>query len=113
MGHSVNGRNLCAIIAGYMVVKQLLNLILGFSFMNIVWLVISAGLGFMLISSKKYMNIVTAVYLVVIVLVNLKGNLENFGFNSSLIYLAEAVLDVVCAWQLAANKDIRQFFDHG
>lgn len=113
MGHSVNGRNLCGIISAYMIVKQILNLIIGFSFMNIVWLAVAVALAFCLVTSKKFMNIVTAVFLVVIVLVNIKGNIQGLGFNKNLIYLAEAVIDVICAFQLVANKDIREFFNHG
>ncbi len=113
MGHSVNGRNLCGIIAGYMVLKQILNLILGFGLANIFGLVLACVLGYLLISSKKFMNIVTAVFLVVTVLLNIKGNIQGLGFNKNLIYLAEAVIDVICAFQLVANKDIREFFNHG
>lgn len=113
MGHSVNGRNLCGLIAGYMVIKQILNLVLGFGFMNIVWLLAAAVLGFCLITSIKKMNIVTAVFLIVMVLVHIKDNLSGIGFNKNLIYIAEAVIDVICAFQLLVNKDIREFFNHG
>ena len=112
MGHSVNGRNLCGLIAGYMVIKSILNLILGFSFMNILMLAISVALGFCLIISLKYMNIVTAVFLVVMVLIHIKDNISGIGFNKNLIYLAEAVIDVICAFRLVASEDIREYFNH-
>ncbi|MBR6872241.1 MAG: hypothetical protein IKN17_01900 [Ruminococcus sp.] len=112
MGHSVNGRNLCGLIAVYMVIKGILNLILGFGFMNILMLAISVGLGFSLIISLRYMNYVTAVFLAVNVVINLKDNISNIGFNVHLVYLVEAVIDVVCAFKLVADADIREHFNH-
>ncbi len=113
MGHSVNGRNLCGLIAGYMLIKGILNLILGFSFMNILILAVSVGLSFGMISSVKHLNKVTALFLAVMVVLNIKDNISNIGFNVHLVYLAEAVIDVFCAFQLVANQDIREFFNHG
>lgn len=107
MGNSENGKKLCGIIAGYMVVKQLLNLILGFGLMNIVWLLVAAALGFCLISSKKYMNYVTAAFLAVIVLIHIKDNISG----GQVLYLIEALIDVVCAVLLCVNKDIKQYFE--
>ncbi|MBR1384440.1 MAG: hypothetical protein IJ555_11635 [Ruminococcus sp.] len=112
MGHSVNGRNLCGLIGGYMIIKSILNLILSFGFANILMLAISAGLCFGLIISFKYMNYITAAFLIIMVLVNIKGNISNFGLNVHLVYLAEAVIDVICAWQLITNEDIKEFFNH-
>lgn len=108
MGNSENGKNLCGVIAGYIVIKQLLNLILGFGFMNIIWLLVAAALGYCLITSKKYMNIATAVFLAVMVLVHIKDNISG----GQVLYLIEAVIDVVCAAALVINKDIKQYFEH-
>ncbi len=113
MGHSVNGRNLCGIIAGYMVIKCILNLFLNFGFSNILMLAVSAGLGFGMLISFKYMNYVTAAFLAVMVLIHIKDNLSNIGFNVHLVYIAEGIADLFCAFQLVVNKDIREFFNHG
>lgn len=112
MGHSVNGRNLCGLIGGYMILKGILNLILGFGFTNIIMLAVSAGLAFGLIISFKYMNFVTAGFLIGMVIAHLKDNISNIGLNVHLLYIAEAVIDVICAFKLVADKDIREHFNH-
>ena len=112
MGHSVNGRNLCGLIAGYMVIKGILNLILSFGFTNILILAISAGLGFGLIISFKYMNFITAGFLVGMVVAHIKDNISNIGLNIHILYLVEAVIDVICAYKLVADQDIREHFKH-
>ena len=112
MGHSINGRNICGLIAVYMVIKSILNLILGFGFTNILMLAVSIGLGFSLIIALKYMNYVTALFLVVMVIVHIKDNITNIGFNVHIVYLVEALIDVVCAIKLVADQDIREHFNH-
>lgn len=112
MGHSVNGRNLCGLIGGYMILKGIINLILGFGFTNILMLAVSVGLTVGLLISFKFMNYVTAGFLAVMVLVHIKDNISNIGLNIHLLYLAEAVIDVICAFKLVADSDIREFFNH-
>lgn len=110
MGHSINGRNLCGIIGGYMVLKGIVNLILDFGFSNILMIAVSAGLAFGLIIGFKYMNFITAGFLVAMVLAHIMDNIKNIGLNSHLLYLAEAVIDVVCAYKLITNIDIKEHF---
>lgn len=110
MGHSVNGRNLCGIIGGYMVIKGVVNLILSFGFTNILMLAVSAGLAFGLIIGFKFMNFVTAGFLAAMVVAHIADNIRNIGFNAHLLYLAEAVIDVVCAYKLLTNIDIKEHF---
>ncbi|SDB12690.1 hypothetical protein SAMN02910317_00592 [Ruminococcaceae bacterium FB2012] len=112
MGHSVNGRNLCGLIAGYMVIKGILNLILGFSGFNVMMLAVSAGLGFGMLIRFRYMNYITAAFLFVMVVIHIKDNITNIGLNVHIVYLIEAVIDVVCAFKLVADRDIREWFDH-
>ena len=45
MGNRENGKTICMVIGAYMVVKGLLNLVLGFGLGNIVTLVVSAALA--------------------------------------------------------------------
>ena len=112
MGHSVNGRNLCGLIAGYMVIKGILNLILGFSGFNVMMLAVSAGLGFGMLIRLRFMNYITAAFLFVMVVIHIKDNITNIGLNVHIVYLVEAVIDVVCAFKLVADRDIREWFDH-
>lgn len=106
MGHSVNGRNLCGIIGGWLVVKGIINLIVGFSFGNIITLLISAALAYLLISGKPFMNYVTAVIVAAVVIAHIFTNIKN-GY---VLYIIEAIIDVVCVIQLLVNKDIKEHF---
>ena len=110
MGHSVNGRNLCGLIAGYMVIKGILNLILDFSGTNVMMLAVSVGLGFGMLIAFKFMNYITAAFLFVMVVIHIKDNITNIGWNVHIVYLVEAVIDVVCAYKLVASEDIREWF---
>lgn len=106
MGHSVNGRNLTAIISGWLILKSLLNLFLGFSLSNFITLAVALALGYLLITAKPYMNYVTAVLVAIPVVTNLWSNITGFH----LLYLAEAVVDIICIIALFLNKDIKEFF---
>ncbi len=113
MGHSVNGRNLCGLIAGYMIIKSIVNIVLDHGFTNILMLAVSIGLGVCMLSRLKFMNYITAAVLAVMVIVHLKDNISNFGVNRHLIYLGEGVIDLICAYRLVADEDIKEFFRHG
>ena len=106
MGHSVNGRNLIGLCGVYFVIKGILNLVLGFSFSNIVILVVFAALAYFMLQKKPMTNYITAVLLVAIVLIHIKDNIKGF----QVLYLAEAAIDCVCAFTLVANKDVREYF---
>ena len=54
-----------SLIGAYMIVKGIVNLILGFSVGNIVTLLISGVLAFLIIKGVPYMNYVTGAYLAV------------------------------------------------
>ncbi|MBR1749539.1 MAG: hypothetical protein IJ740_01475 [Ruminococcus sp.] len=106
MGHQVNGRNLVGLAGLWFIVKGVLNLILGFSFTNIVTLAVFVFLAYLMLQKKPTINIVTAIALVAIVLIHIKDNIVNFR----ILYLAEAAVDVVVAYILVFNKDVREFF---
>lgn len=110
MGHSINGRNLCGMIGGYMIIKGVVNLILNFGFTNVLMLAVSAGLAFGLIIGFKFMNFITAGFLVGMVLTHIVDNIKNIGLNVHLLYIAEAVIDVICAYKLLTNIDIKEHF---
>lgn len=106
MGHSVNGRNLVGIISGWLVIKGILNLILGFGVGNIIILAVTVALCYFMLNGTKYMNYVAAVLIAAVVLKNLWYNIKNV----EILYLIEAVIDAVCVVQLVANKDIKEHF---
>ena len=95
-----------AAIACWMVLKSLLNLIIGFSGYNVFMLAVSAGLGYTLIKGLPYMNIVTAVLLGFVAVSHLWDNLTN----ARLLYLAEAVFDALCVVTLVLPKQMREHF---
>ena len=74
----------------YLIVKSVLNLILGFSGANIVMLILAVAA------------------LVLMFLINLGGNLSNLG--SQWIYLLEGLLDVGAAAVLVFEKNVKAFF---
>lgn len=106
MGHSVNGRNLVGMISGWMVIKGVLNLILGFGIGNIITLLVSIALGYLMLKSTPFMNYVTAILLFGVVIANIKNNIVNF----EILYLIEAAVDVACGITLFVNKDVKEFF---
>ncbi len=108
MGHSVNGRNLVGVISVWLVIKGILNLILGFGIGNIITLVVTVALCYFMINGTKYMNYVAAVLIAAVVLKNLGNNIKNV----EILYLVEAVIDVICVVQLVVNKDIKEHFKH-
>ena len=105
MGHEVNGRNLIGVIGLWFVIKGVLNLVLGFSFVNVVTLVVFLVLIYLCLQKKQAVNIITAVALVAIVLIHIKDNIVNFR----ILYLIEAAVDVGCAYILVLNKDVREY----
>ena len=95
-----------AAVACWMVLKGLLNLLLGFSAYNAVMLAVSAGLGYALIKGLPYMNIVTALLLGFVAVSHLWDNLAN----ARLLYLAEAAFDMLCVVTLVLPKQMREHF---
>ena len=83
----------------YLIVKSVLNLILGFSGANIVVL---------MLGRIPYIQYIVAVWLVLMFLINLGGNLSNLG--SQWIYLLEGLLDVGAAAVLVFEKNVKAFF---
>lgn len=106
MGDSSKGRTLATGIGIYMIVKSLINLVLGFSVSNLGTLVINGILGYAVMSGRKYYNIIVGAFLAVIALLHLKGNIDGRQW----LYLAEGIADIACAAALVISKDIRSYF---
>ena len=97
-----NGKKMITVVGAYMILKGILNLILGFSASNLV------SLLFAMLKRIPYSQYVTAIFLALIFLVNLPANLSNLGSNW--IYLVEGLLDVGAAAILAFHKDVKDYF---
>ncbi len=102
-----SGKTLCTAIGGYMVIKNIINLVLGFSLMNVVWLAVNIALAVGLAAGKKPLNLVTGVFLALMFLMNVKANIEGRQW----FYLGEGIIDAVCAAALFINKDIKSYFE--
>ena len=106
MNHiDTNGKTVVTIVGAWMVLKSVVNLLLGFSLSNVVSLVVAFLLAGILIAGVKYTNYIVAFILAVVVLKNLGYNLTNLQF----LYLAEAVVDVVCILGLVLNKNVKEY----
>ena len=103
-----NGKKMITVVGAYMILKCILNLILGFSANNVVSLLFAAVLIFAMLKRIPYSQYVTAIFLALIFLVNLPANLSNLGSNW--IYLVEGLLDVGAAAILSFHKDVKDYF---
>lgn len=102
----MSGKTIVTGVSVWIAVKSLLNLILGFSFGNLITLVVAIGLAILLMANVPYMNYVAAVLLGIVVLKNLPYNIMNL----QILYLLEAVVDVISVIMLVAIKDVRELF---
>ncbi|MGN0435484.1 MAG: hypothetical protein ACI4D8_02505 [Wujia sp.] len=101
------GKQMATAIGAWLVIKGLLNLILGFSLGNLLTLVISVVLAALLIIGTPYLNYITAGITAIVVLVNLPYNLSHF----QIIYLLEAVIDIIAIVLLVSNADLKKHFE--
>lgn len=102
-----NGRRMSVGIGVYLIVKCVVNMIIGGG-LDISGLLIAAGLSCVLWLGIQYTNYVVAGILAIIVLVHLPANISNI--SSNLIYLIEAVIDIGCAVLLCTNSNIKEHF---
>lgn len=104
--NNFNGRNFALIIGAYLIVKAILNMIIGSDPIgNLVYSIIEA---IALYTGLQYINYIVAGITLIVVLTNLKNNLSDISANW--IYLIEAAIDVFCAGLLIAQKDIKEHF---
>lgn len=107
------GKNLATIVGIYMIAKAVLNVILGFSFVNILMILV-AGAAFVLLYKRiPYCNYIVAAYLALGFIAHVGGNISNLsnGFRYW-IYLAEGIIDVLAGVLLVFNKDVKAYFNN-
>lgn len=105
--NSVKGRSIAASIGAYMIIKAIINMILGGGLM-LSDLMIAAGMTCALLTGMQFLNYVVAAVLVIIAVKHLPANISNIGSNW--IYLAEGIADIVCAAILVIQSDVREHF---
>lgn len=104
--NNANGRTLAVAVGAYMVIKMIVNMILGGgSVGNLIYTIIEA---LALATGLMYINYVIAGILVLVMLLNLKNNITNF--SSNWFYLLEGIIDIGAAVLLVFNKDVKEHF---
>ncbi len=106
------GKKLSAVVGIYVIIKALLNLILGFSFVNVLMLIVSGVIFVLLYKRIPYCNYIVAVYLALVFLAHFWTNITNLGNGFVYwIYLAEGILDLLAGATLAFNKNVKAYFN--
>jgi hypothetical protein len=115
---SEKGKTYTVVIAVYTIIKSVLNLIIDFNSTNIVSLIVTAAVAFLLVAPSstikgagsmfKYANYIAAVYMGLTVIAHISYNLANLP--STWLYTLEAVLDIAAIAILCAQKDVKSFF---
>lgn len=102
----MSGKTLVTGISVWIVLKSVLNLLMGFGLGNLIALAVAVVVAILLMANVPYMNYVAAVLLGIVVLKNLPYNLMHF----QILYLLEAFVDVVCIIMLVTVKDVKDLF---
>ncbi|WP_295214178.1 hypothetical protein [Ruminococcus sp.] len=92
----------------YLIVKSVLNLLLGFSASNLIMLIVSVVALVLMLSRVPYINYIVAVFLTIMFLMHVGNNISNFG--SQWLYLLEGLLDVGAAAVLVFEKNVKAYF---
>ena len=102
-----NGKKIAMAIGIYLLVKQLVNVIIGASiFSMLIPLVISV---FFYLNLWEYTNYLAGAVIALIAIWHLPDNLRNFP--SSWLYLAEGILDLIASAVLIFSQDIKAYFN--
>ncbi len=113
--NNLTGRSIALMIGAWFVIKSIVNIFIGgFDFVSLLFGVLALVLGYLGI---KYTNYAVAGIAALIVLVHLFGNIKGL-FNidsmiSSLIYLAEGAVDIICAAALCIVPSVKEHFTNG
>ena len=101
------GRNYNIAMAVYVVIKALLNMFLAGSF-SLSSLFVALGCACLFFIWIRKFNYIIAALLAIVVIIHLPANIAHIGSNW--IYLVEGAIDIVCAYLLVANNDIKENF---
>lgn len=101
------GRTFVIIIGIYLVIKTVLNMIIGggLDIGGLLWNLILFAAMF---TGLQYVNFGVAAVLAVVAVSHLPANISNFGSNW--IYLIEGIIDIACAALLCFEFNIKDHF---
>lgn len=102
------GKNWVIGISAYLILKSILNLILGFSASNVVMLIVMIVAAVLMLRKIPFVQYILALLLVILFLSNFWNNVTHLGSNW--LYFIEGILDVGCAAVLVFEKNVRAFF---
>ncbi len=105
--NSPQGRTIATAIGVYLIIKSVLNMVIGGG-LSISSLLIAVGGALALFSGVQFVNIMVAGILFIVAVIHLPANISNFGSNW--IYLLEGIIDIVCAVLLVTKNDIKAHF---
>lgn len=92
----------------YLIVKSVLNLILGFSMSNVIMLIVAVVALVLLLSRVPYIHYIVAVWLALMFVLHVGDNISNFG--NQWFYLLEGLLDLGAAAVLVFEKNVKAYF---
>ncbi|MDE5835369.1 MAG: hypothetical protein K2H26_07615, partial [Ruminococcus sp.] len=102
--NSPQGRTIATAIGVYLIIKSILNMVIG-GRLSISSLLIAVGGALALFSGMQFVNIIVAGILFIVAVIHLPANISHFGSNW--IYLLEGIIDIVCAVLLVTRNDIK------
>ena len=105
--NNLQGRNIAVAIGAYIIIKSVLNMIIGGG-LSISSLLIAIGGALALFSGMQFVNFIVAGILFIVAVTHLPANISNFGSNW--IYLIEGIIDIACAVLLVTKNDIKEHF---
>lgn len=100
------GRKIATCVGIWLVIKNIINLVLGFSVGNLISLIAAAAVVYIFNLGIPYANYIIAAVMAIVVIKNLPYNISHV----QILYLAEAVIDVIGIYILAANREVREHF---
>lgn len=107
MNDAQTGRKLSIGIALYMILKLIVNGILGgFAAREILLTALFAGL---LIAGLHYMNYAGGIWLIAVALFYLPGNLHGIG-DGMMLYFLEGLVDIAAGVALIIHPGVRTYF---
>ncbi|MBR6761292.1 MAG: hypothetical protein IKM30_04590 [Oscillospiraceae bacterium] len=102
------GKNLAAGVGIYMLLKQILNGIIGgFGFTDLIPIGIAVAAIVCLWTGVKRSNLIVGIYLMLLACTYLPQNLKHIGLNVYLLYTLEGLLDMAGAVLLAFHPAVR------
>lgn len=101
------GRKIAGGIGLWLGIKACLNLGLVFSAENAIITLATSAIVYMFGLGVPYLNYITAGLLAIVVVKNLPYNITHF----QILYLAEAIIDVICIVILVTNQEVKKHFE--